>query len=102
VIPETAFWLLLYPMIGIGIIRGLRVNRPGTVLLLAATGGMCLVYALVSGNIGIAYRMRSQVWLLWAPFAAWGWEMLRERRRAHAEGGTQKRRSPVRQRLVGQ
>jgi hypothetical protein len=80
VIPETAFWLLLYPMIGIGIIRGLRVNRPGTVLLLAATGGMCLVYALVSGNVGIAYRMRSQVWLLWSPFAAWGWDAWQERR----------------------
>lgn len=101
VIPETAFWLFLYPMIGIGIIRGLRVNRPGTVLLLAATGGMCLMYALVSGNVGIAYRMRSQVWLLWAPFAAWGWEVLRERRRAHTGSVTQKRRGPVRQGLVG-
>ena len=81
VIPETTFWLLLYPLIGIGFIRGLRVNRPGTALLLAATGGMCVIYTLLSGNVGLAYRMRSQVWLFWAPFAAWGWEAWRERRR---------------------
>jgi hypothetical protein len=80
VIPETAFWLLLYPLIAIGIGHGLRINRPGTVLILAATGGMCVVYALLSGNVGIAYRMRSQVWLLWAPFAAWGWQVVRARR----------------------
>jgi len=101
VIPETAFWLLLYPLIGVGVIRGLRVNRPGTVVLLAATVGMCLVYALVSGNVGIAYRMRSQVWLLWAPFAAWGWEVLRERQRAQTDGGAAFRRRTLSRRAVG-
>jgi hypothetical protein len=81
VIPETVFWVLLYPLVAVGVARSFRVNRPGTVMLMAATGGMCIVYALMSGNIGIAYRMRTQVWLLWAPFAAWGWEAWRERRR---------------------
>lgn len=85
VIPETAFWILLYPLVGIGIVRGLRMNRASTMVLLAVTGGMCVIYALVSGNVGIAYRMRSQVWLLWAPFAAWGWEAWR-RRRGRAAG----------------
>ncbi len=79
VIPETLFWVLLYPLVAVGVIRGLRVNRPGTMVLLGATAGMCVVYALLSGNIGTAYRMRSQVWLLWAPFAAWEWEIVRER-----------------------
>ena len=100
VIPETAFWLLLYPLIGIGIARGLRVNRPGTLVLLAATGGMCVIYTLVSGNVGLAYRMRSQVWLLWAPFAAWGWEALRARRRARAGRAARLPRHPVSQRSV--
>jgi hypothetical protein len=81
IIPETALWLLLYPLIGIGFFRGLRLNRPATLVVLAATGGMCVIYALLSGNVGIAYRMRSQVWLLWAPFAAWGWQVWSERRR---------------------
>jgi hypothetical protein len=79
IIPENAFWLLLYPLILIGIMRALRVNPSGTVFLLMMTVGMCLVYALVVANVGTAYRMRSQVWLLWAPFAAWGWDVWRSR-----------------------
>jgi hypothetical protein len=93
VIPETVFWVLLYPLVAVGMARSFRVNRPGTVMLMAATGGMCIVYALMSGNIGIAYRMRTQVWLLWAPFAAWGWEAWRERRRRGSEVRLAGRRS---------
>jgi hypothetical protein len=85
VIPETLFWVLLYPLVVVGAVRSLRVNRPGTVMLMAATSGTCIVLALMSGNIGIAYRMRTQVWLLWAPFIAWGWEVWRERRRQSSE-----------------
>jgi hypothetical protein len=81
IIPENTFWLGLYPLMVVGISRALKSNRPGTMFLLLMTAGMCIVYALLAANIGTAYRMRSQVWLLWAPFAAWGWEVWRERRR---------------------
>jgi hypothetical protein len=80
IIPENAFWLMLYPLVVIGIRRAIRLNRPGTLFLLLMTGGMCVIYALLAANVGTAYRMRSQVWLLWAPFATWGWEVWRERR----------------------
>jgi len=96
IIPETAFWLLvLYPFTVIGLIRGFRVNRPGTMVCILATAGMCVIYALLSGNIGIAYRMRSQVWLLWAPFAAWGWEMRREQRRERRRFARRARPGPA-------
>ena len=81
IIPENVFWLGLYPLMVVGIGRALKSNRPGTAFLLLMTGGMCVIYALLAANVGTAYRMRSQVWLLWAPFAAWGWEVWRERRR---------------------
>jgi hypothetical protein len=92
-IPETVLWALLYPLVAVGIIRGLRVNRPGTVVLLGLTAGMCVFYALLSGNVGTAVRMRSQVWLLWAPFAAWGWETVRQRwqRRGGPPAGLKRR-----------
>jgi hypothetical protein len=86
IIPENAFWLGLYPLMVIGIRRALKSNRPGTAFLLLMSGGMCVVYALLSANVGTTYRMRSQVWLLWAPFAAWGWEVWRERRRPARQG----------------
>ena len=86
IIPENCFWLALYPLIVVGIRRALKSNRPGTVFLLLMTAGMCVVYALLAANVGTAYRMRSQVWLLWAPFAAWGLEVWRERRRPARRG----------------
>ena len=86
IIPETAFWLALYPLMVIGMRRTFKGNQPGTVFLLVLTGGTCAIYALLSANVGTTYRMRSQVWLLWAPFAAWGWEVWRERRRQARQG----------------
>jgi hypothetical protein len=86
IIPETAFWLALYPLMVIGIRRAFKFNQPGTIFLLMMTGGTCVVYALLSANVGTTYRMRSQVWLLWAPFAALGWEVWRERRRRARQG----------------
>ena len=73
-IPDTAVWLLLYPVILIGMARALRRNFQGSILLIAASVGLCLFYALWIANIGTAYRLRIQVWLWWAPFFGWGWE----------------------------
>lgn len=81
-IPETAFWVLLYPLMLSGMKRGLNRNYQGSLLMIAMTGSICLLYALFMGNIGTAYRMRSQVWLLWAVFAGLGWEQKYERRLA--------------------
>src|SRR5262249_39058963 len=62
IIPECVFWLGLYPLIVVGIIRALKSNLPATVFLLFLTAGMCVVYALLAANVGTVYRMRSQVW----------------------------------------
>ena len=81
IIPETMFWVALYPLIFVGFGRAFRVNAPGTLFILLVSGGLCAIYSVLSGNVGVAYRMRSQAWLLWAPFAAWGFEIWRDRRR---------------------
>jgi hypothetical protein len=72
-IPETACWLLLYPLVVVGIRRGLRLNPQGTLLLLLVTLPIIGFYGLMIGNIGTAYRLRIQVWLFWAVFAGLGW-----------------------------
>jgi hypothetical protein len=82
IIPENFFWLMLYPLMVVGMVRAQRTNRPGTFFVLLLTVGICAIYALLVANVGTAYRMRSQVWLLWAPFAAWGWEVWRQGRDA--------------------
>jgi hypothetical protein len=80
VIPETAFWILLYPLILVGMRQALRRNFQGAVLLITATIAVSCFYALFVGNIGTAYRMRMQVWVLWAVFAGWGWHAWKTRR----------------------
>lgn len=84
-IPETAFWVLLSPQILSGMKRGLSRNYQGSLLIIAMTASICILYALFMGNIGTAYRMRAQVWLLWAVFAGLGWEQKYERRLAQLE-----------------
>jgi hypothetical protein len=90
VIPETAFWICLYPLMGWGMVRGLKRNFQSSALLIAAVIPISCLYALFSGNIGTAYRMRIQVWLLLAIFAGWGWEARQER--AVTEGRRRVRR----------
>jgi hypothetical protein len=78
-IPDTTVWLLLYPLILIGMFRGLRNNFQASLLPIFVTLGFCLFYGLLVGNIGTAYRLRVQVWLLWAPFVGLGWAQLARR-----------------------
>ncbi len=78
-IPDTAVWLVFYPLILVGMFRALRRNLQGTLLLLIVSAGLCLFCALLVGNIGTAYRLRVQIWLLWAPFFGMGWELLQRR-----------------------
>lgn len=76
-IPDTTLWVcLIYPLVLVGLARMLRRNYQGCMLIIAATVAMVLFYGIFIGNIGTAYRMRSQVWLLWAVFAGIGWETL--------------------------
>jgi hypothetical protein len=101
IIPETLFWLLLYPFVVLGFLRGARVNRGGTAFVLIVTAATSVFYAMLAGNVGSAYRMRSQVWLLWAPFAMWGWEAWRQRTAAKKALRPTSRRSEILRRRIG-
>jgi hypothetical protein len=85
-IPETAVWVfLIYPMILVGIKEGLRKNFQGTMLLLVGSLTITCFYGMWISNIGAAYRLRIQVWVLWAVFAGWGWAAWRQGRATAAE-----------------
>ena len=45
-------------------------------ILIVASVAICCFFGLTASNIGIVYRMRVQVWLLWAVFIGSGWEQL--------------------------
>ncbi len=89
-IPDTALWVCLYLFVLIGMGQGLTRNPQAVVFLLALTIGMTCFYGICVGNIGTAYRMRVQVWLMWAPFVGIGLESLLPKSRF--ELGTSRRR----------
>jgi hypothetical protein len=73
-IPETLFWIVvLYPLVVKGAWRAARQNPQGVLFLVITSVTICCFYAIFSANIGTTYRMRIQVWALWALFAGWGW-----------------------------
>lgn len=76
-IPETILWVCLYPIVLIGMLRSLRRNFQGSVVLLSGMIAMMCFYGIFMGNIGTAYRMRIQVWLLCAVFLGSGLDYLR-------------------------
>ncbi len=79
-IPDTTIWVgIIYPLALLGAVSTMRRNFPAAILILAITFAICGWYALIIANIGTAYRLRVQVWALWAIFAGIGWELLRGR-----------------------
>jgi len=71
-IPDTLIMVLLYPLILVGMLRGMQRNAQGTLLLVGISVALCCLYALLISNIGAAYRLRIQVWMLWCPFVGIG------------------------------
>lgn len=80
VIPETFAWLILYPFVFIGMRRSLKYAFHTSVVVIATTVVVSVFYGLLVGNVGTAYRLRAQVWLLWSIFAAVGMEYWRRSR----------------------
>lgn len=69
-VPDVLMWYVLLPFVVYGAVWSLRRRRrSSTVPLLLATL-ISLLYALVSGNVGIIFRHRAQVLVLLLPFAA--------------------------------
>ncbi|CAN5287637.1 hypothetical protein BH10PLA2_BH10PLA2_16010 [soil metagenome] len=76
-IPESFFWLVvIYPCTVRGIGRAWLKNKQGTIFLLVAAFMVTAFYGIFCGNIGTAYRMRIQVWAIFAIFAGWGWSRI--------------------------
>jgi hypothetical protein len=76
-IPETAVWVLLYGLVFVGVREGLRRRPQATFVLVFTSLAIAGFYALWVGNAGSAFRLRLQVWGIWAPFVGWGWVTLR-------------------------
>lgn len=79
-LPEVLIWWSLIPLIIFGIWYTLknRLREAIPVLLFALM--LSLVYSIFQGNIGTAYRQRTQIQVFLFIFAAVGWTLFQESR----------------------
>lgn len=78
--PETILMYILWPLIIIGIIETLRRKPEGFDILILYTASAAITYALLAGNIGTFYRIRTPIVLLLFVFAAGGILKIRRKR----------------------
>jgi 4-amino-4-deoxy-L-arabinose transferase-like glycosyltransferase len=72
VVPETLVWYALMPAFVRGLVFGLRRQLSATAPIVAFALSLTLAYALMQGNVGTAYRQRTQVTMFFFIFMAAG------------------------------
>lgn len=79
-IPETLLWYATLPFIVFGIIYTVRKRLSKALPILIFTLLLTFAYSIFQGNVGTAYRQRTQIQVFLFMFAAVGIELIREKR----------------------
>jgi hypothetical protein len=82
-VPETVVWYALMPAFARGFVWAVRHRLRDVLPIVAFMVTLTLAYALMQGNVGTAYRQRTQVTMFFFVFMAVG---LIERRRRRGAG----------------
>ena len=82
-VPETLVWYALMPAFARGLVYSIRHRLRDVLPILVFTVTLTLAYALMQGNVGTAYRQRTQVTMFFFVFMGVG-IVERQRRRALA------------------
>ena len=87
-LPEMVIWWLAFPLLVLGFWYAIKHNLREVSPIIVFTTMLTLAYSLVQGNVGTAYRQRSQLLIFYFIFVAVGGVILKERsenKRAEAE-----------------
>jgi len=77
--PELLVWWMMVPLMVIGVVWSVRNNlRPSLPILLFSLM-LTLAYSITQGNVGTAYRQRTQIQVFLFMFIAAGWTLRKER-----------------------
>jgi len=79
-IPEIFVWWAMLPLAVFGLYYTLRNRLRPAIPVLLFSSMLTVVYALFQGNVGTAYRQRTQIQVFLMIFVAVGWVLFRERR----------------------
>lgn len=79
-LPEVLLWWSLIPLIVFGIWYTLKHRLREAIPILLFALMLSLVYSIFQGNVGTAYRQRTQIQVFLFIFASVGWTLFQERR----------------------
>lgn len=79
-IPEVLLWWSLLPLMCWGIWYAVKHKLRTAFPILVFSGMLTLAYSIFQGNVGTAYRQRTQIQVFLFMFIAVGWVLLKERR----------------------
>ena len=79
-LPEMLVWWCSFPLLVMGLWFTLKYRFRQSLPILIFTSMLTLAYSIFQGNVGTAYRQRSQVLVFYFIFVAVGFVLLKERR----------------------
>jgi len=78
-LPEMIVWWLAFPILVLGLWYGVKHRLRAVAPIIIFTTMLTLAYSLVQGNVGTAYRQRSQLLVFYFIFVAAGAVIIKER-----------------------
>jgi hypothetical protein len=92
-LPEMLLWWSCFPLLVLGLGFTLKYRLRQSLPILLFTTMLTLAYSVFQGNVGTAYRQRSQLLVFYFIFVAVGFVLLRERKedREQQAAATKKR-----------
>jgi hypothetical protein len=79
-LPEMIVWWASFPLLVLGLWFTIRQRLRQSLPILIFTAMLTLAYSIFQGNVGTAYRQRSQLLVFYFIFVSVGYVLLKERR----------------------
>ena len=96
-LPEMVLWWASFPLLIMGLWFTLRYRLRQALPILIFTAMLTLAYSMFQGNVGTAYRQRSQLLVFFFMFVSVGYVLIRERRENERELAGQQKATEVEQ-----
>ncbi len=80
-VPETLLWYAMFPFCVIGFVYTLRNHLRDALVVFLFVLQLTCFYGIFVGNVGTAYRQRTQVFLFYIMFTSVGWVYTRRRKK---------------------
>ena len=94
-LPEMVIWWASFPLLCLGIWFTLKHRLRQALPILIFTAMLTLAYSIFQGNVGTAYRQRSQLLVFYFIFVAVGYVLVKERQEDRRRQQAEEKRATV-------